>query len=512
MWLKKALPTALILTLLWTVYRLICLGHTGIPQPVEHDEFSYLLGADTFAHGRLANPAPPLGRFFESPHILVRPTYASKYPPGQAMFLASGQVLFGSAFYGVLIGNAFMLFTFCLMLFAWVPPRSAFLVSSMFALSLSRTMYWTNSYWGGSVAASGGALVLLGIGIYRSKQTALSGFLFAVGVMLLFWTRPYEGGVFVLTVLIVFAPELWRKRRTSVLVTALSVCAAGMAWTCYDNEAVTGSPFRLPYLLHDRQYNVTPVFWFQPLRPQPTYSHPRLEAQHGTNGWEASRYRELGPWYQALQISLLRSLSSLVLTLGPALLLIVAVPVARRDPLYRKMAVVIGVFLLALTAETFHAQHYTAPAWAALGLMIAIWAERAWTLRIRNARVGVAVVLLAILSPALVVLSMSGAQDRSSWGNWSKRRAALIEALSRKDRGQLVIVQYPSSDWRVDKEWVYNSADIDHQRVIFAHDLGTEQNRALLDYYRDRTALLLTFDCASGQEKIEPYPALPLQR
>src|ERR1035438_8340960 len=139
-WLKCPLSAALLLVLLWTAYRLVCLRYTGIPQPVEHDEFSYLLGADTFAHGRLANPPLTLGKFFESPHILVRPVYASKYPPGQALFLALGQVLFGSAFYGVLIGNAFMLFTFCLMLFAWVPARSALLVSAMFGLTLSRTI------------------------------------------------------------------------------------------------------------------------------------------------------------------------------------------------------------------------------------------------------------------------------------------------------------------------------------------------------------------------------------
>src|SRR5208283_6246451 len=86
-------------------------GIDPVPAPMYHDEFSYLLAADTFAHGRLTNPPHPLAIFFETAQELARPTYASKYPPGQAMFPALGQVVFGAPFYGVLIGNALMLFT-----------------------------------------------------------------------------------------------------------------------------------------------------------------------------------------------------------------------------------------------------------------------------------------------------------------------------------------------------------------------------------------------------------------
>jgi hypothetical protein len=68
-----------------------------------------------------------------------------------------------------------------------------------------------------------------------------------------------------------------------------------------------------------------------------------------------------------------------------------------------------------------------------------------------------------------------------------------------------VLVRYPWPDWLIDEEWVYNSADIDHQRVIFAHDLGAEKDRALLEHYPDRTPLLLTFDSTSGQKNVAPY-------
>ena len=207
--------------------------------------------------------------------------------------------------------------------------------------------------------------------------------------------------------------------------------------------------------------------------------------------------------------------------LGIAILLMLVVPVAWRDPTYRKLSFVAGGFFLALGTETFEKEHYTAPVWAALALMIAIWAERAWTLRIRQLRVGAALVALALASPAIldasqvVIAAKSRQLDQhfsksDSWQvNWSNRRAALIRRLAGLQKPQLVFVKYPSPDWNLLHEWVYNSADIDHQRVIFAHDFGPEQDRALLNYYPDRSVWLLTFDPSSGQEHIEPYPLAP---
>jgi hypothetical protein len=50
---------------------------------------------------------------------------------------------------------------------------------------------------------------------------------------------------------------------------------------------------------------------------------------------------------------------------------------------------------------------------------------------------------------------------------------------------------------------VYNEADIDHAKVVWARDIGGEQNEELLRYYKDRCVWLL--DADEAPPKLSSY-------
>jgi len=90
--------------------------------------------------------------------------------------------------------------------------------------------------------------------------------------------------------------------------------------------------------------------------------------------------------------------------------------------------------------------------------------------------------------------------DRSSlpMRDWSLRRAELEAWLEQQKEPQLVFVSY-SSRHQTAFEWVFNHADLPNSRVVWAHDLGADHNRLLLQQLPGRTVWSLKADSKEPQ-------------
>jgi hypothetical protein len=84
-----------------------------------------------------------------------------------------------------------------------------------------------------------------------------------------------------------------------------------------------------------------------------------------------------------------------------------------------------------------------------------------------------------------------------------ERRIQVNEQLAGIPGQVLIFVRYWPQHIFQD-EWVYNEADIDRARVVWARDLGDTENQQLREYYPGRTVWLLEPD--ARPPKLEPYP------
>src|SRR2546422_4800456 len=277
--------------------RLAVLPLLPLPVPGIHDEFSYLLLGDTFAHGRLANPPHPMWMSFETFHVNWHPTYSSKYPLGQGAVLALGQLL-GHPWIGVLLSVAAMCAAILWMLQAWLPARWALLGGVLVALKFGIASYWINSYWGGVVAAIGGALVLGAMSRIVHRARTLDALLLGLGIAILANSRPYEGLLFCIPVAGWFlwwlvgktkSPVSPRTRIVRVFAPLAVVLTLTIAFIGYYNWRLTGDALLFPYVLNTRTYRTAGLFlWDHPKDPL-EYHNQQFEDFY--NGWEREDYK-----------------------------------------------------------------------------------------------------------------------------------------------------------------------------------------------------------------------------
>src|SRR5208283_3286293 len=88
----------------------------------------------------------------------------------------------------------------------------------------------------------------------------------------------------------------------------------------------------------------------------------------------------------------------------------------------------------------------------------------------------------------------------------SPRMIATREAM-KQDGRHLILVRYAADHIDKSDECVYNSADIDASQIVWAHDMGEEKNRELVNYYRESRKIWL-YQPDSDANALIPYEGL----
>jgi len=124
----------------------------------------------------------------------------------------------------------------------------------------------------------------------------------------------------------------------------------------------------------------------------------------------------------------------------------------------------------------------------------------------RNSLVG-PVLVRAILPILLVSAIASFALARHlNPTKWFLDRALILQELESDQGLHLVMVRYGPEHFP-HEQWIYNRADIDGAKVVWAWEMGPQEDRELFDYYRDRHVWLLEADLKPP--RLVPYPGSP---
>ena len=507
---NKTIWCMLLLAVLPVALRLLLLPHHRVPAPDIYDEFGHLFVADTLRHFRLANPPHPMQQFFETFFTLQQPTYSSIYPIGQGLMLAIGRALFGTPWAGVLISTAAFCSLCYWMLRAWVSPAWALLGGMLAVMEFGPLCQWMNNYWGGAFGAAAGCLVFGALPRLLEASRRRDAVLLGIGLGLHVLIRPYESIFLFFCVALYFARRMPSKvllLRAAPMVAAAVGLACGI--TLLQNKSVTGNWTTLPYQLSQYQYGVPAALTIQ-ANPTPHVElTPQQEVEYKSQlAFRSSAAETLGSYLERLKY---RVRYYRFFFLPPLYLALIAFIPAMREWRFAWVGVMLAAFALGTNFFPAFQLHYLA-AVTCVFILVSVVGLRT----IHRLRPEAALILLFLCFAHFAFwygmhiyddedISLA-ARPYETWDALNhrnpERRIEVNEQLAKIPGQVLVFVRYWPQHIFQD-EWVYNEADIDRARVVWARDLGDDENKKLRQYYPSRSVWLLEPD--ARPPKLEPY-------
>jgi len=337
--------------------------------------------------------------------------------------------------------------------------------------------------------------------------------LLGLGLAILANSRPYEGTVFCLPIAAWFLWWLAGKTKSRIVsgqrwrgaaFPLAMVLALTGAFMGYYNYRLTGSALVMPHMLNTRVYHSAPLFLWE--RPGPEKAYRNAQFEDFYNGWERDNYHITRA--DILRVSWEKLFRCGVTYLWPGLLLALpALPFTLRDRRMRLPLVCIGLGAIAVFVVIWSNAHYAAPLTGAIFLLIVQTIRHLRTMRIAARPIGLALSRAVVLALVFDTASATAGHicDPLLWpceGDIS--RQVIAEKLAHTPGKHLIVVRYgPEDEHNIHDEWVYNGAEIDNAKVLWARELDTEQNGKLFAYFKDRTTWLVTPD--DDNTYLEPY-------
>ncbi|NUN49820.1 MAG: hypothetical protein HUU15_13420, partial [Candidatus Brocadiae bacterium] len=368
--------------------------------------------------------------------------------------------------------------------------------------------YWAQSFWGGALAALGGALLLGAVGRLRSGPRVVPALALGAGLGILALTRPFEGLVASLPAAAFLAWKLRSPGRVGggawvvrVVAPMLAVTSIALGFLAVYNRAVTGSALRMPYFAYHLQNSrISPWMWGTP-PPAPEHRHAVIRAffedEADTRARQTASPGTLAgaiafKLWSAVDFPFAPALAALLLLCGRALI---------RARASRFAAVTVLLVLAAIAQETVSLPHYAAPA-AAGGFLLVAQALRAVNARRARGRGAVAVaVVLAVVGGRFAVRLLEDADTSDAFGHL---RASTEQRLVESHGDDIVFVRYGPRHLP-HLEWVWNGAEPASQPVLWVRSRGSAEDRALRELHAGRRAWLLFVDAGDQEPLLTDY-------
>jgi hypothetical protein len=396
----------------------------------------------------------------------------------------------------------------CWMMQGWLPPAWALYGALITGLKIGVVGLWMNSYMSGAVPAIGGALLIGALPRLRRRIAWRLPSVFAgLGMVILMNSRPFDGAL--LSVIALGYVVLGvRKRRTLValLTPAAIVLACGVLFTGYFNWRVTGNPARMGYQVNRDTYGWPENLAF--LSPKKLALHdPMLQKMYLKEVAQRDAYNTP---LKILDNLLVRLFDNWTYFIGPVLTVpLLFLPWVYRDRRTRPLVVFIGAIAVLNLFQLVLYPYHLGPVVAILFALVVQGMRHLYVVLGRRRGMVALIVLPACL---IVVGAMKQEADDldlrlAYWEHAAElhhdARAYIAQWLANRPGKQLVIVRYAPFH-HPNQEWVYNGADIDHSKVVWAREVDSQQDAALLQYFKDRKVWLLEADVYP--QRVVKYP------